>query len=405
MRRRLIRMAEIFPGNRRDHPSQAAGECPIWDGMSREQGTRDAAMATLDDFSRIVAAVYGSVMAPENWTVALGDLRRTLEGQSCALIRADPAGRSVQAAHLAPEVRADYERYYHRIDYVLEAVEQGPVGELRTGRSLVALQAQSEFHIDWLRPMEMTEGLFVRLSDGPAPLAFLAAGPRPMEPFAPLLSALVPHLQQALRSQAHLERLHRHTDDLDAAAQALGYAIIVVTLESRIAYANPAAEHLLRSADGLQARAGRLEAAAASTDTALQRSIHSALALGDDHPSGNSLLCSRPSGHLPYIIEVLPTDPAAASGRGRRAIVIVADPEHESNTTPALLRRHYGLTAGETEIAVMVLNGGGVKDIAERMSLSQATVKTHLQHVFDKTGTHRQADLIRLLLSLRSPCR
>lgn len=53
----------------------------------------------------------------------------------------------------------------------------------------------------------------------------------------------------------------------------------------------------------------------------------------------------------------------------------------------------------------MVLNGGGVKDIADRMSLSQATVKTHLQHVFDKTGTHRQSDLIRLLLGLRSPCR
>ena len=29
-----------------------------------------------------------------------------------------------------------------------------------------------------------------------------------------------------------------------------------------------------------------------------------------------------------------------------------------------------------------------------------ATAKTHLQHVFDKTDTHRQAELVRLLLTI-----
>lgn len=361
-------------------------------------------MATLDDFSRIVAAVYGSVLEPENWTAALGDLRHTLDVHSCALIQADGNGRSVQAAHLAPQVRLDYEQYYHRIDYVLEAVEQGPVGAVRRGQSLVQLQRDSEFNVDWLSPLEMTDGLFVRLTDGPAPLMFLAAGPRPPKPFVPLVNALVPHLQQALRSQAHLEHLRRRADDLGAVTQALGHAVIVVTSGSQIVYTNSAAEDLLRSADGLLVRAGRLEAAAIGAGTALRRGIHAAVASGGDHPSGSSLLCPRPSGHRPYVIEVVPTDPAGAGSR-RRAIVVVADPEHESDTAPDLLRRHYGLTPGETEIAVMVLNGGGVKDIADRMSLSQATVKTHLQHVFDKTGTHRQADLIRLLLGLRSPCR
>lgn len=363
-----------------------------------------SAMATLDDFSRLVAAVYSSVLAPENWNETLSDLQRTLDTH-CALIRVDETGRSIQAASLAPDACADYQRHYRRLDYVLEAVEHSPVGSFQSGRALVALQAQSEFHIDWLRPLDMTDGLFVRLTDGPAPMAFLTAGPRPPEPFVPLVSALVPHLQQALRSQAHLEHLRRRADELGAVTQALGHAVIVVTAASRIVYTNSAAEDLLRSADGLMVHAGRLEAAAAGTDTALQGSIHAAVAPVGSHPSGNSLLCARPSGRRPYVIEVLPTDPSGATGSGRHAVVVVADPEHESDTAPTFLRRHYGLTPGETEIAVMVMNGGGVKEIAERMSLSQSTVKTHLQHVFDKTGTHRQADLIRLLLALRSPCR
>jgi DNA-binding CsgD family transcriptional regulator len=49
-------------------------------------------------------------------------------------------------------------------------------------------------------------------------------------------------------------------------------------------------------------------------------------------------------------------------------------------------------------VALRVLGGSGLKPIAEEMSLSLATVRTHLQHVFDKTDTHRQVELIRLLL-------
>lgn len=360
-------------------------------------------MATVDDFSRIVATIYSSVLTPENWTTALGEIRRTLDAQSCAVIRTDGNGRSVQAAHVAPEVRTEYEQHYHRIDYVLEAVEQGPVGVLRGGRSLVELQRDSEFHLDWLRPLEMTDGLFVRLTDGPAPLLFLAAGPRPPTPFIPLVSALVPHLQQALRSQAHVDDLRRRAGDLSAVTGALRLAIIVVTAGGHIVYANAAAEEVLRAADGLRIRAGRLEATFVTTDATLQRSIRAALT-PRDAPSASSLLCERSREAHPYLVEVLPIDPADASGPTQRAMVVI-DPGSEARTAATLLHRHYGLTASETQIALMVLNGSGIKDMAERMSLSQATVKTHLQHVFDKTGTHRQADIVRLLAALRSPCR
>jgi DNA-binding CsgD family transcriptional regulator len=40
---------------------------------------------------------------------------------------------------------------------------------------------------------------------------------------------------------------------------------------------------------------------------------------------------------------------------------------------------------------------GGVPDVAQILGLSEATVKTHLHHLFDKTGTTRQAELVRLV--------
>jgi DNA-binding CsgD family transcriptional regulator len=65
-----------------------------------------------------------------------------------------------------------------------------------------------------------------------------------------------------------------------------------------------------------------------------------------------------------------------------------------------LLRRVYGLTNAEAAVALHIADGQGIKPIADELSLSTATVKTHLQRVFLKTGTHRQAELVRLLLEI-----
>jgi DNA-binding CsgD family transcriptional regulator len=47
-------------------------------------------------------------------------------------------------------------------------------------------------------------------------------------------------------------------------------------------------------------------------------------------------------------------------------------------------------------LATVLEQGGGVRELAERLGISLATVKTHLNHIFAKTGTRRQADLLRL---------
>jgi FixJ family two-component response regulator len=46
---------------------------------------------------------------------------------------------------------------------------------------------------------------------------------------------------------------------------------------------------------------------------------------------------------------------------------------------------------------------GGVPEIAPVLGISETTVKTHLQHVFEKTGTQRQADLVKLVAGYISP--
>jgi len=148
-------------------------------------------------------------------------------------------------------------------------------------------------------------------------------------------------------------------------------------------------------------RAGRIEATCASTDAELRRSIRGALleqACGSR--SGNSFLCERPSGKRPYVIHVLPFSPPREDVSEPRALVVLIDPDRQPEPAASLLRRVYRLTNAEADIALRVLRGDGLKPISEELSLSMATIKTHLQHIFDKTDTHRQAELVRLLLTI-----
>jgi DNA-binding CsgD family transcriptional regulator len=80
------------------------------------------------------------------------------------------------------------------------------------------------------------------------------------------------------------------------------------------------------------------------------------------------------------------------------AIVTVSDPDLDRRRREKNLRSRFSLTSAESRLAVEILKGDGRAAAAKRRGISDATAKTQLASIFDKTGTHRQAELIRLLL-------
>ena len=60
-------------------------------------------------------------------------------------------------------------------------------------------------------------------------------------------------------------------------------------------------------------------------------------------------------------------------------------------------RNGTSLTRQEHEILRFLCEGLANKAIAERLTISEATVKTHLNHIFKKTGLHSRLQLSRLL--------
>jgi DNA-binding CsgD family transcriptional regulator len=365
-------------------------------------------MVTVEDFSRLVAEIYASTTSPQSWAVALADISRILDATGCAIYIGRGTSRSPMSATVPSEARKSYIEHFYAIDYILDAVEKGPSGLIHRGQTLAALKTHSEFEADFMRPFEMDDGMFVRLSAGATSTSFLVAAPKRPEPFdtaerVKLMSGLVPHLQQALRTQDKFAALANSTVELAGALEVVRHGIIIVVGEHLVINLNSAAERIFRAADGLCMRSGRIAATSTRAEEELHWAIQDALA-GERSTvrTGRSLTCLRPSGKRPYVIHVLPSHRHDADEPLRQpmALVLIVDPEDEPEPTAALLRRLYRLTEAEAEVALHVMHGADLKQISEELSISYTTVRTHLQHVFDKTDTHRQAELVRLLLVL-----
>jgi two-component system nitrate/nitrite response regulator NarP len=58
------------------------------------------------------------------------------------------------------------------------------------------------------------------------------------------------------------------------------------------------------------------------------------------------------------------------------------------------------LTDREREVAALVCNGLPNKTVAQKLNVSEGTVKTHLHHIFQKLGVHGRAEMSVVLLSV-----
>lgn len=112
-----------------------------------------------------------------------------------------------------------------------------------------------------------------------------------------------------------------------------------------------------------------------------------------------SFRVQRPSGAPDYIVTVLPTDPESPAHSLIARAMLITDPA-AIEVRPELLIRIWGLTGAEARVAAALAAGLAPAEIAVRHGVSDATVRTQLRAIFDKTGTHRQSELIRVLASL-----
>lgn len=188
-----------------------------------------------------------------------------------------------------------------------------------------------------------------------------------------------------------------------SAALALDYlehAVFVLDADSCIHFASAAA-HRLIDADRLYARNGQLSSPAASETAALRRLVRESIEATSFGPAP-MVFHRLDATDNALCLGVTAARHSAGSLLDRPlAIVFVMKPSQLSLPEVRQLRDHFGLTDAQARLAIEIAKGHGLKACARRLGIAETTARSHLRQIFDKTGTRRQAEFVRLVCACR----
>jgi len=162
---------------------------------------------------------------------------------------------------------------------------------------------------------------------------------------------------------------------------------------------NAGAESIVRQQRTVLVRGGRLAARHSLESDLLDNLVRSAAKTGAGLAAGSGgAITIHGDGSAPLRIVVTPFHSRRALAKGRPcALVFLCDPSGKPAPRSASLRTLFGLTPAECRLVGLLHEGLELSAAAEKLSVTQETARFMMKRILQKTGTHRQSQLIRLL--------
>jgi DNA-binding CsgD family transcriptional regulator len=102
-----------------------------------------------------------------------------------------------------------------------------------------------------------------------------------------------------------------------------------------------------------------------------------------------------------YVAHVLPLTSGARRKAGvsyaAAAALFVRKADLDLPSPPEAVASQFKLTPAEVRVLFAIVQIGGVPEVAPVLGIAEQTVKSHLHRIYEKTGTQRQADLVKLV--------
>jgi DNA-binding CsgD family transcriptional regulator len=164
---------------------------------------------------------------------------------------------------------------------------------------------------------------------------------------------------------------------------------------------------MLGTGDLLRSVGGRLVAGDGQVEQSL-RETAAAAANGDEVVGSASVVVPlRARDDERYVAHMLPLTGGARRHAGEAwaaaAALFVRKAELQYPSPPEVIGKTYDLTPAELRVLLGIVEIGGVPEVAAAFGIADTTVKTHLGRLYAKTGTGRQADLVKLVAGFAMP--
>jgi DNA-binding CsgD family transcriptional regulator/PAS domain-containing protein len=396
----------------------------IWFGMvgcatftGRRQGEGVPVRDDLEAVLGLTGEIYDAALDPGMWPQVLQRITAFVDGVSSVLISHDAASRA-NRFHFTWGDNPDYSRSYqdtyarlNPINPILLMMNPGELWSVATAMPMKQFR-QTRFYLEWVKPQNGGDVIGAILERSGTVITSVATSlDAPRSPASDKtkhrMSLIMPHVRRAVAIGNVIEMHRVEAETLGDAIDALGAAVFLVRGDGEILRANASGRALVEAGTLLRAIDSRL----AAVDQYVRRDLGRALA---DAAEGDRFQREgRTSVPLVdrlgerYVAHILPLTAGARrlAGRstGAAAAVFVQKAEMGCVFPMEAICRQFELSKAELRVLVGMLEIGPPAEIAPVLGLSEATVRTHLRRLFEKTGTSRQADLVKLVAGYASP--
>lgn len=376
--------------------------------MSDDATTPTGKTALQDGTIPLIGGIFDAAMKAANWRDFIGKLASLLAEHGIMLL-VQKVGPEVFRGQTPENFEPMLDKPPDRIRLRLNLVRGHDADSLRMTSEDGAIEAWKP--VKGEIPEEDAEsraptyvlGCFVSRQDSNATLMGVRWRDESMsnEQSLAFLRHFVPQLQRAFTLHKQFTQLRVQHHAASDVLNWLPFGLLFVDSHGHVLTKNLRAAEIAEERDGLLIERSMLSAASTSETTQLRELILQAAASTKEEVVSMAMTVARPSMRRPLIVMVnsLSSVDKSHVGVAPAAVVFVSDPEESYNIAEETVLHFFNLTPAEARLLVALTNGSNLDEVAERYDVTINTLKTQLIHIFRKTGTNRQSDLIKLVFS------
>lgn len=247
--------------------------------------------------------------------------------------------------------------------------------------------------------LEDTTGAALSVMRGPEDSPFTEAD-------CELFGEIIPSVKRAIELHRKLAVLDFEKRTAFDSLNGIPIGLVLVEENGHVCFSNKTANEISDDGDGFSLNNGQFMIQTSEESGKIRDYVGLAVRSARNNKilPAEGLTISRPSGMQSYEVVISTVwGNHVRFGLGHLgdpvAVLFITDPGRPQETPVELLQRLFGLTPAEAKVVELLVAGNSVAEIAENLEISQHTVREHLSVAFEKTGTQRQGQLIKRILS------
>jgi DNA-binding CsgD family transcriptional regulator len=369
-----------------------------------------------ETLTRLIANIYDAALDCRLWPDVLSSIAEFVDGRVAGLLTRDSTKPQVSAHWHAggdPHYMRMYADTYSRLGPVATS-PPGHVGAIVSMPDLVPYEEfrRGRFYREWAEPqgwVDIAVAVLDKSASGSTYLTMSRDGESGMvdQAMRERLALIVPHVRRAVQIGQAIELKQAETATFMDVLDGLSVGLFLIGADGRIMHANAAGSGMLGSGDMLRSVGGRLVAGDAHVEQSLRRTAAAAANGNEEAGSSSVVVPLRARDDERYVAHMLPLTGGARRRAGEAysaaAALFVRKAELQYPSPAEVIGKTYDLTPAELRVLLGIVEIGGVPEVAAAFGIADTTVKTHLGRLYAKTGTGRQADLVKLVAGFAMP--